>query len=133
MKAITFINRIIVVITGFFFLVGLLERLEGDLMIIAMLLAIPLGIFQVIASLILISYKEKMAKDLKMSLNAYHLFLLFYIILFSTILNYSLQPILFTIPVLLTLGLTVIIEITYKEIQKDNLDENKNIKGKKEE
>ena len=119
MRAITFINRFLMIGVTLIFLTGLTGN--DDATIVGLLSGIPLGAFQVIASLILLSYRAQMTEGLKWSLNAYYLFVAFYFLLFNATINdSSSEVILFTIPVLLAIGITIVIELMYKETKKSH-------------
>ena len=117
MKAIAFINRFLMIGVTLIFIAGLTGN--DDATLVGLLLGIPLGAFQVIASLILISYRAQMTEGLKWSLNAYYFFVVFYFLLFNATINdSSSEEILITIPVLLAIGITIVVELMYKEIKK---------------
>lgn len=123
MKAIVFINRFLMIVATLFFILGL-DDIDDNTFVLVLFSAIPLGAFQIIASLFLISYIKEMTKLLKMSLYSYYVLVVFYSIPFITFLigkgTVLSEVILIVIPVILAIGLTVIIELTYKETKEIN-------------
>lgn len=116
MTVITFINRFFIIGAIILSINGLASSGVYGAMGFMIMWAIPLGAFQVLASLILIAFREQMTEGLKWSLNTYYILVLFYLYLS----NAMGEEISYISPVLLAIGITVIIELTYKKAKTEN-------------
>ena len=116
MRAITFINRFLMVGVTMICMSYLI--LGDDAIFLVMLSGIPLGVFQVIASLILIYFREQITGVFKFYLGIYYFLVELYFLIFYVTNFDSSQEILLIMPILLAIGLTVIIELAYKITKK---------------
>ncbi|WP_324027829.1 hypothetical protein QSV08_07750 [Maribacter sp. BPC-D8] len=121
MKTITTINRFIMAPFILCLLLGVLEgKLEEDWKMVSAIIAVPLGIFQVISSFTLYSQIKKLNKKvIKQYLFGYHIALVIYVLTFIAIGfqnkggDIFTQLLLLVTPILLAIGFTIILELLY--------------------
>ena len=127
MRIIVYLNRLFSIIMITLFLVGFLFEII-DCTLYGLFGGIPYGAFQILISIILLFFWTKLIPLCKIGLFAYYVFVPIYFLLFFA-LEHSLKKILsygffdfflVSIPVLLAIGITIVIELIYKEAKKSH-------------